>query len=254
MYRYFFLYFFVIFIYSQNIDTIKNDFYLNSKRLPYVFLKIGKNLSNKKKYPLILFLHGAGERGDQNIEQLTVAIPVLVKTIISSKNYPCFILIPQCPKNQKWVNTDWFKTSHIMEKNMTWPLEATIMLLDSIVKNFYLIDSSKIYVTGISMGGFGTWELIQRFPNKFAAAVPICGGGDTTNAKLISNTAIWAFHGKMDKVVKVSRTIDMIKVINKEKKRAKMTIFENEGHSCWNTVYKNSRTIEWLFRQKLYNE
>ncbi len=256
MRRYFFLLFLIPNIYlnlsAQNIDTIKGYFLIHSHKLPYTLLKIGQATNSETKIPLILFLHGAGERGDKNIEQLTVGLPVLINTIMTTKTFPCIIVVPQCPANQKWVNTDWTKTSHLMEMNMAWPLQATVQLLDSIIRKESLVDSNSIYLTGISMGGFGTWELLQRFPKKYAAAIPICGGGDTTLASSLIYTPIWAFHGRKDKLVKVSRTTDMITAINKKKKTAKSTILENEGHLCWNTAYKNITAINWLFLQRLY--
>jgi predicted peptidase len=238
-------------LFAQKIDTIKGECFIQAHKLPYTLLKIGCDSNNSVKVPIVLFLHGAGERGDKNKEQLTVGLPVLINSIIAAKNYPCILIVPQCPVNQKWVDTDWTKKSHLMALNMAWPLNGAVQLLDSLVRNNLFIDTNRVYLTGISMGGFGTWELVQRFPKKFAAVIPICGGGDTSRAKSIVNTPIWAFHGRKDKLVPVSRTLDMIKAINNSK-LAKCTIIEKEGHLCWNTTYKNSALIKWLFSQVLY--
>jgi predicted peptidase len=237
-------------LFAQDIDTVKGEYFIQKHRLPYTLLKIGCDSNTSRKIPVVLFLHGAGERGDKNTEHLTVGLPVLIKSIIETKKYPCLVIAPQCPINQKWVDTDWTKKGHLMGLTMTWPLHGAVQALDSIAKNNLSIDTNRIYLTGISMGGFGTWELLERFPKKFAAAMPICGGGDTSKALSMIYTPIWAFHGRKDKLVPVSRTLDMIKAINN--KIAKCTIIEKEGHLCWNTTYNNSAHTKWMFSQVLY--
>jgi predicted peptidase len=236
-------------VHSQKIDTTcgKHQFYSNY--IPFTLLKIVNERITNSKIPIILFLHGAGERGTDNRKNLEIAIPTLVNSITKSKK-SCYILAPQCPENDKWVKTDWKRESHKTDSIINWPLKYAVLILDSLLTTNNSIDKTKIYLIGISMGGFGTWELIERFPNKFAAAIPVCGGGDTSNTEAFRSTPIWAFHGRKDNLVKVSRTIDMIRSINKDINKAKITIFENDGHLFWDNVFKNEKVKNWLFLNK----
>ena len=111
------------------------------------------------------------------------------------------------------------------------------------------IDTNRIYVTGLSMGGFGTWDLISRYPNKFAAAAPVCGGGDIKQAHKLVNIPIWAFHGAKDRVVTVNRTRDMIEAIKNSGGTPKYTEYPNLGHFCWDAAYNEQDFLEWLFSQ-----
>ncbi len=253
-------YFYLILIFksfqinAQRIDTIKSKFSFEKNILLFTLLKIGSPDSSNEKIPLVLFLHGAGERGNDNKSQLQVGLPLLVNTALLNGIINFWVLVPQCPEDSKWVNTDWTKSSHSMDPKLSYPLNLAISAMDSIIKSNQIIEQNRIYITGLSMGGFGTWELIQRFPNKFAAAVPVCGGGDTNEArktKLIM--PIWAFHGRKDKIVKVSRSIEMINAVKKRNAFAKLTIYESEGHLCWNRVYSDSNLLIWLFLQKRSN-
>lgn len=235
---------------AQTVDTIKGTYNIKEHSLPFCLIKIGQKIKTNIKTPVLLFLHGAGEQGNNNITQLQVGLPILIKSILETTKDPCYIIVPQCPENEKWVNTDWTKTSHIMETKINWSLNGALQILDSIIKSNNAIDTNRIYLTGLSMGGFGVWDILQRFPNKFAAAIPICGGGDTSLVEVIKKTPIWAFHGRKDKLVKVTRTIDMVTAINKKGGKAKITILEKQGHLCWNAVYENKTLITWLFSNK----
>lgn len=218
--------------------------------MPFTILKIGSNKpSANHTIPMLLFLHGAGERGNDNMTQLKVGLPTLINSILESRN-ACYIIIPQCPKDEKWVPTDWSKKYSSMDLCMSWPLASANELLDSIMKANKEIDSNRIYVTGYSMGGFGCWEMLQRFPSKFAAAIPICGGGDTLYAKSLIEIPIWAFHSKNDKLVPLNRTTDMGEIIAHYGNNFTMTIMENEGHFCWDKVYEDHAVVKWLFSKK----
>jgi len=206
-------------------------------------------IDKAEKYPLILFMHGAGERGLENERQLIHIDSIFAKTDFQAK-YPCFVLAPQCPELQRWCEVDWSLDSHILPEQISEPLYLTNLLIDSLLK-IYPIDEKRIYVIGLSMGGFGTWDLISRFPNKFAAAVPICGGGDENYANTIKNIPIWAFHGLKDKAVKVSRSQNMIAAIKKGGGSAKYTEYPNLGHLCWNKAFTTPELYEWMFAQKL---
>ncbi|HEX2900984.1 MAG TPA: dienelactone hydrolase family protein, partial [Bacteroidia bacterium] len=181
---------------------------------------------------------------------LSVGLPQLVKSLDSLHIHPYVIVAPQCPPNLKWVDTDWTLPSHRMKDSLSVTLANAMMVLDSVVAHTPLVDTNCLYLTGLSMGGFGAWELAQRDPNRFAAVLPICGGGDTAQAAQLTRLPIWAFHGKKDKLVKVSRTTDMISAIVRHGGKPHVTLYDTIGHLCWNTVYKDLDVIRWLFSNR----
>ncbi|MEN8121683.1 MAG: prolyl oligopeptidase family serine peptidase [Bacteroidota bacterium] len=205
--------------------------------------------SQLEKYPLILFLHGSGERGDDNKIQV-MHISELFLNQENRKEYPAFVIAPQCPKNKRWVEVKWDLDKHTMTQNPSESMQLTMDLIDSLIQK-YPIDPQRIYITGLSMGGFGTWDAIARYPDKFAAAVPICGGGDENTAKSIADIQIWAFHGADDKVVKVERSRNMIEAIRKEGGSPKYTEYKGVGHGSWIPAYKEKGLLKWLFIQSL---
>ena len=161
--------------------------------------------------PLMLFLHGAGERGD-NLSKVKMHGPP--KMVAKGHDFGAIVVSPQCPADTWW-------TDHT---------DVLIALLDKIEKN-YNVDKQRIYVTGLSMGGFGTFALAGKQPNRFAAAVPICGGGTFQQAKALSKLPMWVFHGDADKVIPVDESKRMVKLINqRDAKNAKLTIYEGVGH------------------------
>ncbi|GIW79831.1 MAG: hypothetical protein KatS3mg105_1638 [Gemmatales bacterium] len=220
------------------------DVYIDSKgnKLPYRLLK-PKNYDPKKKYPLVLFLHGAGERGTDNKKQLIHGIGDFVR---NQDKYPCFVVVPQCPAGQTWA--DW-RYKGPQPKEPTLPTKLSLQLVEQIQKK-YSIDDKRLYITGLSMGGFGTWDVICRYPDKFAAAVPICGGGDPRLAEKIKDLPIWAFHGAKDRAVKPERSRLMIEAIKKAGGKPKYTEYPDVGHAAWVPAYRDQKLFEWLFSQK----
>lgn len=221
------------------------------RSLPYRFHQPEK-LERGKKYPLVLFMHGAGERGIDNRKQL-----YRLAGERFWEKYPCYVLSPQCPpKNDSipyseyvWVDTEFGDSVHSMKKSPTWTMKLVINLLDKIIKN-NKIDRDRIYVTGLSMGGFATWELIQRMPDKFAAAVPVCGGGDLEYAPKLSSIPLWVFHGNADKRVPVQRSRNMVEAITNFGGHPKYTEYPGVPHDSWTLTYKNPEVWDWMFSQK----
>lgn len=218
--------------------------------LPYRFHQPEK-LERGKRYPLVLFMHGAGERGLDNRRQL-----YRLAGVKFWEKYPCYVLSPQCPpKNNSipyseyvWVDTEFGDSVHSMKIFPTWSMKLAMDLLDKVIKS-NKIDRSRIYVTGLSMGGFATWELIQRMPDKFAAAVPVCGGGDLEYAPKLSLIPLWVFHGDADKRVPVQRSRNMVEAITKKGGHPNYTEFPRVGHDSWTLTYKNSEMWDWMFTQ-----
>ncbi len=179
-------------------------------------------------WPLLLFLHGAGERGD-NLDMLTIHGPP--KLIAQGQPFPFVVVSPQCPKDQWWQ-----------------PTELTALLDD--VERRYKIDKDRVYVTGLSMGGFGTWELAAYTPGRFAAIAPICGGGETFWTKQMTNLPIWVFHGGQDTGVPLRRSKEMVEALRKKGGHARLTVLPQTGHFSWISAYNNPELYGWLLEQK----
>lgn len=223
-------------------------------KLEYRILKPA-DYDTSKAYPLVLFLHGAGERGSDNFSQLKWGVSHFSDPQFRDK-YPAFVVAPQVPKGQTWAglpNRNSGSVTHTMplREEPTQPMKLTISLLDSLEKE-YSIDLARIYVTGISMGGFGTFDLIQRMPNKFAAAVPICGGGNVSKAFLLKDVPLWIFHGGKDHVVSPKFSRSMVSGIRIAGGSPGYTEYPDQGHiGAWVQAYSNPHLYEWMFNQKL---
>ncbi len=185
-----------------------------------------KNIENKK-LPLIVFLHGLDERGD-DVEKVKIhGIPKLFE---KDNDFECITVSPQCPGDSIW----------------TAEIRTLKTFIDDIVKE-YNIDENRIYLTGLSMGGYGTWYMAMTYPEMFAAIAPVCGGGLPWYAGVLK-MPVWAFHGAVDSVVSVEESKNMVREINKTGGNAKLTVFENVDHDSWNYAYTDE-LIEWILKQ-----
>lgn len=201
-----------------------------------------------KKYPLVLFLHGAGERGDDNAATLRHAAKDLANPQTRAK-YPAYVVIPQCPTGKKWSEVDWSKESSELPQDPSDPMQSIKELIDEMVENAG-VDRNRIYITGLSMGGYGTWDAIARYPGFFAAAAPICGGGDPKTVEKFKSLPIWCFHGAKDPVVKVVRSREMIEALQKVGSNAKYTEYPEAQHDSWTQTYSNPELLDWMFAQR----
>jgi predicted peptidase len=222
-------------------------FKAGDQKLPYRLLK-PEAYDPQKKYPLVVFLHGAGERGDDNKLQLKHVLPIFA-TKESREKYPCFVLAPQCPAEQKWSEVDWGAKSSEQPKQPSAPMTLTLKAIAALEKEFS-IDPARLYIIGLSMGGYGTWDVIVRHPEMFAAAVPICGGGDETKADAIAKLPIWVFHGAKDPAVSVERSRNMVAALKKAGGSPKYTEYPDAGHDSWVPASKDPDLLPWLFSQK----
>ncbi|MFN7208443.1 MAG: prolyl oligopeptidase family serine peptidase, partial [Planctomycetota bacterium] len=184
-----------------------------------------------KKYPLVLFLHGAGERGDDNAATLRHAAKDFSNPQTRSK-YPAYVVIPQCPTGKKWSEVDWSKDSSELPEEPSDAMQSIKELIDDMIENAG-VDRNRIYITGLSMGGYGTWDAIARYPGFFAAAAPICGGGDPKTVDKFKSLPIWCFLGAKDPVVKVIRSREMIEALQKVGSNAKYTEYPEAQHDSW---------------------
>jgi predicted peptidase len=205
----------------------------------------------ENKLPLVIFLHGSGERGNDNVKQMKNGVTNFALPSNQGK-YPCYVMVPQCPENKKWVEMDFRRKLEKQPETISQPLGLVMELTRELLYQ-YPVDPDRIYVTGLSMGGYGTWDLVTRYPSFFAAAVPVCGGGDETLAGRLTELPVWAFHGKKDDIVPPERSADMIKAIEKAGGKPKYTEYPNLGHACWDETYSNPELFKWLFLQKKKN-
>lgn len=215
--------------------------------LPYR-IHVPESASADDVVPLVLFFHGAGERGSDNEAQLKHGMTELLE-YSESRRKPTVILAPQCPNGKQWVDTPWGDLEHSMNKNPSEAMALALELLDSIVEERW-IDRKRIYVTGLSMGGFGTWDIIQRRPRFFAAAMPICGGGDVEQAKRLTKLPLWVFHGDSDTVVYTSRSRDMVAAIRSRGGNPIYTEYPDTKHNSWAPTFGDAKIFDWLFSQR----
>jgi predicted peptidase len=238
------------------------------KSLPY-YLYIPAKYDSQQKYPLVLMLEGSGERSnlkrtpEQNRAILMSAQYVQIWSAQYSSPYnpniqqhwPCFVVVPQLTTPQSWVDTDPSKGSYRLKAQPDSSLLLTKELLDALQQEYSGIDANRLYVTGLSLGGYGTWEAIERWPNYFAAAAPIAGAGDPTRAGVLTHLPIWAFQGAKDSRVPISGSRDMIKAIRAKGGHPRYTEFAGTGHGIWGRVYGFDATgrvpdfYSWLFAQ-----
>jgi len=214
-----------------------------------------ENYDKSKKYPLILFLHGGGERGNDNDKQLIHG----AKLFLSEKNrkeYPAIILVPQCPSDAYWAavnidrSTQPFKIDFDYKNPPQWPLVAANELVQKIA-NEEAVDKSRIYITGLSMGGMGTFESVYRYPDLYAAALPICGGADV-NAydKRVKKTAFWLFHGADDPVVDVNLSRQMQTKLKAIKAENKYSEYPKVKHNSWDNAFAEPEFLAWMFKHR----
>lgn len=210
-----------------------------------------QKVESGKKYPLVLFLHGAGGRGTNNVGQITDAgfCPGLMNSVKFNEEYPCFMIAPQVPSTNRWVEVHWGLDAHTMPEQPGAQLRMALELVEQFIKD-NPVDTSRLYVTGLSMGGFGTWDAIQRHPGMFAAAAPVCGGGDTAQAAKLVGIPIWAWHGDKDGAVKTQRSRDMIEAIKKAGGNPIYTELKGVGHNAWVAAYGKPEMWKWMFEQK----
>jgi predicted peptidase len=187
-----------------------------------------KKYETKDSWPLILFLHGAGERGT-NLHVVAKHGP---PSIVKEKDMPFIIISPQCPP-KIWWDTDTLNA-----------------LLDIVIEK-YKVDEKRIYLTGLSMGGYATWNMALTYPSRFAAIAPICGGADPDKAHTIKDMPIWVFHGKLDPVVKFKESDNMVKALKKAGSKVKFTVYEKGKHNVWKEAYSDQKLYKWFLKHKI---
>jgi predicted peptidase len=203
-----------------------------------------------RKYPLVIFLHGSGERGSDNKAQLKWGV-LNFATDQAMVAHPAIIVAPQCPTDSSWSNFTGFRGHdqllHLLPEPTT-PMKLVIDLIHQLIKTAP-VDTNRIYITGLSMGGFGTYDAIERYPDLFAAAIPVAGGGDPSKAPLIAHIPIWDFHGAEDAAVDPKYSREMINALLKAGAHPGYTVYPETGHFSWLAAYSDPQVLNWLFRQ-----
>lgn len=207
---------------------------MNGDTLRYRLMK-PLDYDPKKKYPVVVLLHHGGAHGDDNILQIEGSNAPFFSNYVNKRKYPAFLFVPQCPREMSWgtpaITLLTFQALHNLEKEFS-------------------IDVKRRYVMGLSGGGYGSWHFITTHPKMFAAAIPICGGGDPELAKAVTDVAIWAFHGKKDELAPVSQSRVMISAIKAAGGNPKYTEFPDDGHNIGGKVQRIPDLLDWLFAQK----
>lgn len=178
--------------------------------------------------PLLLFLHGAGERGDDLAVVKKHGPPKLIE---AGQDFPFVVVSPQCPERERWEP------------------KQLAALVEHLVAE-HSLDGSRLYVTGLSMGGYGTWALIAEYPELFAAAVPVCGGGDVEKVDAMAKTPVWAFHGGQDRVVPPRRSEVLVDALKERDAEVKLTVYPEAGHDSWTKTYDNAEVYAWLLEHR----
>ncbi len=233
----------------------KRIFIQGSDTLPYRIL-FPKNFNPNKKYALIFVLHGIGERGNDNEVQLVFGSKLFLNDTIRAK-YPAIVVYPQCPLSSYWINVKvqpdglgkW--KFNFVEGGEPSKAMGSLVGLVSELRHKPYVNKRQMYVGGLSMGGMGTYEILRRIPNVFAAAFPICGGDNPLNAKIYAKkVSLWIFHGAKDDVVPAHYSHTMFEAIKLAGGNPKLTIYPNDGHNSWDDAFAEPNLIPWLFSHK----
>jgi predicted peptidase len=219
---------------------------------------VPRDFDSKRKWPVILFLHGVGERGDDGLLETDLGIGHAIRQ--GESRFPFIVVMPQCRKDERWINTD---------------MQAQAMAaLEDVMHEFHG-DRERVYLTGLSMGGYGTWEMAAKYQHKFAAFVPICGGihgppklpearvslaADPTvtdpyaeTARRIGATPVWIFHGDADNTVPVGESRKMAQALKEAHGNVRYTEYPGVGHNAWDKAYAEPDLMPWLLQQKLHS-
>ena len=235
-------------VYSQQ-SLWSKETYKNTKGDSLLYRQLYPDANRVRKYPLVIFLHGSGERGNDNEAQLKWG----AHNFASDKNltlYPAFVIAPQCPTGAGWANISTRNRDELtMATAPSKTMELLMELIQQTIKKFP-VDTNRIYITGLSMGGFGTFDAISRYPNLFAAAVPVCGGGDISKVPLIKNIPMWIVTGAEDSSVSPVYSIEMTRALQKAGAHPGFTQYPEVGHFSWIMAYSDALIMEWLFRQR----
>lgn len=211
--------------------------------------KTGTHNRGPEPMPLVLLLHGAGERGNDNSAQLRNGVAELLGSATATARFPCFVLVPQCPTGRRWVEVDWTAEHHILPFKLSVSLSAAVELVESFL-GCYRIDPQRLYLVGLSMGAFGVWDLLSRWPERYAAAVSICGGADEDVVTAAQAVPVWAFHGDHDPIIRVTRSRNVVAALRAAGGTPRYTEYPDVGHAAWTYAFAEPDLLPWLFTHR----
>nr|BBH85538.1 hypothetical protein KTC_02890 [Thermosporothrix sp. COM3] len=239
-----------------------------NQKLTY-YLYVPQNYDKTKRYPLVLLLHGVGERKRQHFTPIQNQNQILGQSFVYfwgtpdekdkpsvQEQWPCFVVVPQLEPSQTWVQVDAHKGSYTQPAQPSTSLLLAKQLLDRLQQDYSGIDANRLYITGISLGATGTWDAIARWPDYFAAAAPVSGAGDPSTVERFRDVPVWAFHGANDTTIPASASTLMIQALQQAGGEGHVTIFPNRKHPIWGDVYTLEPAKEaegffpWLFAQR----
>jgi predicted peptidase len=237
--------------FAQDLSKFKKEnFIKGTDTLKYRIL-YPENFDANKKYPLVVFLHGAGERGNDNEKQLTHGAKLFL-TDSFRKDHPAIVIFPQCPESSYWANVEIETVTGKRFFNFlkggepTKAMDLLVGLTDEMTNKSFT-DKAKIYLGGLSMGGMGTFELLRRKPKTFAAAFPICGGDHVANVKKYKKVPLWIFHGGLDDVVNPQLSYGVYHALKELGHTPKFTVYPKANHNSWDSAFAEPGLMSWLF-------
>lgn len=248
---------FILIIFAFNLQAqdkpkfLKAEFIKGEDVLNYRIL-YPEDFDPAKRYPLLLFLHGAGERGNDNEKQLVHGSSLFLDQE-NRENFPAIVIFPQCPATEYWAKADIDRSSNGNTFEFDYsgaPIKSLGLVMEMIKaysKNHY-VDKDRLYVGGLSMGGMGTFEILNRMPNTFAAAFAICGAGNPFSVgNYAKKVNLWIFHGAKDDVVDPSYSNEMVKSLKAAGANVKFTLYPEANHNSWDPAFAEPELLPWLF-------
>ena len=240
--------------FAQDKLGFSKEMYVSGTDTLLYRMLVPENFDPAKKYPVLLFLHGAGERGNDNEAQLMHGSKLFLRSDLRS-SFPAIIIFPQCPKNDFWANVkfgDGINTDRFGFQKGGKPGKAMalVMKLVSDLKSKSYTADNQFYVGGLSMGGMGTFELLRRKPKTFAAAFAICGGDEVENVRKYKKIPIWVFHGGKDTTVPIQKSEIVVNELKRLGANVKFTVYPEAGHNSWDPAFAEPDFLPWLFSYK----
>ena len=242
-------------LFAQDLSLYEKKWLVQgADTLPYRVL-LPANFDSSKTYPVVFFLHGAGERGRDNEKQLVHGAKLFLREE-NRTNFPAIVIFPQCAATTYWSNV--LRLHDAKGKRSFEFLEegtptASMQLLQQLVTHVlktYPVKKEQVYIGGLSMGGMGTYELVRRMPKTFAAAFAICGGANPATAKAFKKIDWWIFHGAKDDVVPPQASQVMVDALKKAGANVKFTLYPNANHNSWDPAFAEKDLLPWLFSHK----
>lgn len=246
------------FSFAQDKSLYQKQWFIQGgDTLPYRIL-FPKNYDTSKKYPVVFFLHGRGESGNDNQKQLTNGADLFLRDSIRER-YPAIVVFPQCSAKSYWSNVNMIAYDSSTAKRWFYFIPGgaptpPMQLLENFVGNVlerFSVNRQQVYVGGLSMGGMGTYELVRRLPKTFAAAFAICGGAHPATAPQMKQTAWWIFHGLKDEVVPPEKSRIIADALISAGAKAKVTFYPSANHNSWDLAFAEPGLMSWLFSQRM---